>query len=185
MKLGETLNRYNFEDRNFRLTNRRSLEARNLALWNAFWFTSISFSIPEISLCKDKDNFLIIPFLVRYSDFSFPFSLPPRLKFQTTDRRDSSWGEKNIGHRVADPFIIFIPKYFKSLYLGNRSRYRDDKQKTDFNGIVSPPRFLSGFWLYKTSPRVFSPREKSSVLNFKTLYKTILLIFCKFIYSGA
>lgn len=139
MKLGETLNRYNFEDRNFRLTNRRSLEARNLALWNAFWFTSISFSIPEISSCKDKDNFLIIPFLVRYSDFSFPFSLPPRLKFQTTDRRDSSWGEKNIGHRVADPFIIFIPKYFKSLYLGNRSRYRDEtKNWLQWHSFSSP-----------------------------------------------
>ena len=57
IKIRKTLNRYNSEDNYFRSMSERSLEARNLALWNAFLVISIRLPVAEISSCKGKGNF--------------------------------------------------------------------------------------------------------------------------------
>ena len=77
IKIRETLNRYNFKDIDFRSTSRRSLEAWNFALWDAFLFIPIWLPIAKISSCKEKGNFwsFTISILVIYSDLS----LAPRL----------------------------------------------------------------------------------------------------------
>ena len=57
IEIRKTLNRYNLEDSNFRSTSERSLETRNLPLWNPFWFIPIRFPVPEISSREGEDNF--------------------------------------------------------------------------------------------------------------------------------
>ena len=54
IKIKKTLNRYIFENTDFRLTSKGSLEAWNCALQNVFRFISIRLPVPEISSCKEK-----------------------------------------------------------------------------------------------------------------------------------
>lgn len=53
IKIRKTLNRCNMKDNNPRSMSERSLETWILALWNALWFISIQFPVPEtVSSCK-------------------------------------------------------------------------------------------------------------------------------------
>ena len=63
LKLGKNLNPHNSEDNDFLSMNQRSLEARNLPLWNAFSLIPIRLPVPEISSCKGNGNFLIVYYL--------------------------------------------------------------------------------------------------------------------------
>lgn len=65
IRIKKTLNRCNSKDSNFRSTNERPLEAWNLALWNELWFIPIQLPVPEISLFKEKGDFLFL-FLTIY-----------------------------------------------------------------------------------------------------------------------
>ena len=125
VKIIETLKRYNFEDSHFRSINERSLEARNLPLQNVFLFISIRFPVPELSSCKEKDNFqsLIIFILVRYSDLSLAPRLTDLSQTADKDRRRDSW-KKHIVHKKNTLWVLYF-----------RNRLRRMKQKKDFNDI--------------------------------------------------
>ena len=167
------MNRYNLENNDFRSISKRPSKVGNLTLWNAFSFISIPLSVPEISSCKEKGNFssFIISVLLAYSDLS----LAPCLTDlpQTRDKRQTRFLEKrnyeflwkNIGDRLAGPFLYRLKHYgnFRSLYLGNRSRYRvtstacfslfpewtkfsifslfNEKPKTDINQEIINPKW--------------------------------------------
>ena len=79
IKIRKTLNRYNFEDNDFRSTSERSSEARNLAFWNPFRFIPIRLSIAEISSSREKRNFLIV------------YYFHPRRLFGSLARTSSRW----------------------------------------------------------------------------------------------
>ena len=152
IKIRKNSNRCNSVDSDFRSTDERSLETRNLALWNALSFISIRFMVPEISSFKEKSNFwsFTISLLVAYSDLS----LAPRFTdlSQTSDEWQTRFlKKKNVVHisrkkcrsRSIHDSLHYYTHYeiFDCLYLGNRLRYRDETKK-DFNGTVS-----SIFWV--------------------------------------
>ena len=60
IKIKKSLNRCNFVDNDPLSTSERPLEARNLALQDAFRFIPLRLPVPEISSCKGKGNFLIV-----------------------------------------------------------------------------------------------------------------------------
>ena len=92
---------------------KRSLEARNLALRNAFWFVSISLPVAEISSCKGRGNFwsFITSILVGYSDLS----LAPRLTDLSQTARQTtmdSWKKcRSVGREFVRNFLPSLNRY--------------------------------------------------------------------------
>ena len=128
------MNRYNLEDSNFWSMSERPLEARNFLLWNPFWFIPIRFPVSEISSREDKGNFW------------FVYYLGPCRLLGPLARTSSHWPISNsrpawdaIPRKIYSAHFQEKTNYgnFESLYLGNRSRYRDEP-KTDLNCTISP-----------------------------------------------
>ena len=116
------MNRYNFEDNNFRSTSKRSLETRNLALWNAFLIIPIRFPVAEISSRKEKDNFLIIIYpsssssLSRISRFTYLFQISQATNAIARNRIRTS--RKRCGSLDHEPIrVIFVTRWVCEKYL--------------------------------------------------------------------
>ena len=115
LKIEETLNLRNSENTDSLSTGKRSSEASNLALWNAFSFIPIRLPVPEISSRKEKINFSLVYYfrprrlLGSLARTLSHWPIPTPDKWQTVFQEDVRISGKNMWVTGSlGPFIISV-----------------------------------------------------------------------------